>query len=87
MAFEPISLKDDTSGLVWSGMASSRYLAELQTGVIPQIVHLVLFDTNNDNAVVHEEVEAYKVGEDINDPANQTKLNDAITAALGNLPA
>jgi len=69
---------------VWSGQVAPRYLAELQTGIIPQLVHLVFFDTDNDNAVVHEEVQAFKVGETL-DESNMVLLTAAITAALEGL--
>jgi len=84
MSFEPISLSNTQDGLVWSGQVAPRYLAELQTGIIPQLVHLVFFDTDNDNAVVHEEVQAFKVGETL-DESNMVLLTAAITAALEGL--
>lgn len=84
--FEPISLKpkNDQAGLVWSGHAADRYLIELQTGIIPQLVHLVFFDSEADHAVVHTQVEAFEVG-DVLDAAAMEKLEGAISDVLANL--
>ena len=84
MSFEPISLKEKHDGLVWSAQVTPQYLAELQTGIVPQLVHLVFFDIENDNAVVHEEVQAFKLGEGL-DESNMVLLNAAVTAAIEGL--
>jgi len=84
MSFEPISLKEKHDGLVWSAQVTPQYLAELQTGIVPQLVHLVLFDTENDNAVVHEEVRAFQTGDTFGED-NMAELTAAVTSALEGL--
>lgn len=84
--FVPISLKPEgqQSGLVWSGMVDDKHLAELQTGVIPQLVHLILFDTENSNAVVYDRVQAFELGTSFDDEA-EAELEAAIAEALATL--
>jgi len=84
MGFEVISQKEDHAGLVWSGQVTPQYLAELQTGILPQLVHLVIFDTDNDNAVVHDEVRAYKAGATFGEE-ELAELNTVIADALEGL--
>lgn len=88
--FSPISVNSENAnsaphdGLIWSGMVTETLLAELQTGIIPQLVHLVIFDTENDNAVVYSQVRAYEEGEGL-DAEHMAELQDAIEEALEGL--
>lgn len=82
-----ITGKEDTSGLLWSGeVETGKYFAELQTGIIPQIVHLVVFDMQNDNAPVYNAVQAFSLGDTLDDEA-MVQLNAAIDEALAVLNA
>ncbi len=82
--FSPISPNEDHEGLVWFKQVTPRYLVELQTGIVPQIVHLVIFDTENDNEVVHNKVRAYEIGDGM-DAQHMAELQAAIGAALKEL--
>ena len=84
MSFEPISLNDIKDGLVWSDQGTPQYLAELQTGGVAQLVHLVIFDVDNNNEVVHEEVRAFKTGDTFGEE-DMPELAVAVTEALEGL--
>lgn len=80
----PISILDDHTGLVWHEMATPQYLVELQTGVIPMLLHLAIFDVTANHKLVHEQLTAYSIGDTLNSE-NMDRLDSAISEALANL--
>jgi len=88
--FYMITGNDDTSGLVWGAeVQEGKYFAELQTGIIPQLVHLLVFDMEDDNMAVYNAVQAFKVGDtfDPDDTDTAEALNSAVIEALAVLNA
>lgn len=84
MSFAPISTQDNHAGLVWSQQVTPQYLAELQTGVLPQLIHLVIFDVEDNNTVVYEQVQAYEIGESLTEE-NLEALEVAVASAMETL--
>ena len=84
MSFYPISLTDSHTGLVWHGQVTPRYLAELQTGILPQLLHLVFFDTEDDNNVVSETIRSYEYGDTLT-PENLAELSSVVAEVLEGL--
>lgn len=85
-----LSGQDDTHGLLWADeVQEGKYFAELQTGIVPQIIHLIMFDMENGNEPVYNAVQAFKLGDtfDTSDEDTMTQLNDAVTEALAVLNA
>ena len=76
------SENDTTSGLVWSGeVQEGKYFAELQTGIIPQLVHLIIFDMENGYVPVYEALTAFATGASLDEEAMVT-LNGAVETGL-----
>ena len=70
---------ENSAGLVWSGeVQEGKYFAELQTGIIPQLVHLVIFDMETDYTPVYTAVEAFELGASLDSGAM-----DRLQAAIG----
>ena len=87
--FYSISQKEgeDTTGLVWSGeVQEGKYFAELQTGILPQLVYLVIFDMEDSYTPVYEALDTFTLGDSFDDAA-QTKLQTAIGTGLAELNA
>lgn len=92
--FKPISVDHENvnnpatpnphDGLLWAGMVSDRYLAELQLGILPQLVHLVIFDTEDDHKMVYEALRAFEVGDTMG-PEQMAELQGAVQEALTSL--
>lgn len=85
--FESISLRPDKDryGLVWSAVVrKDKYLAELQTGVIPQLIHLIIFDISDENKPVYEALSAYAFGETLTEE-NRVLLMEAVALGLNEL--
>jgi len=85
--FSAITQNEDgsTAGLVWSSeVQEGKYFAELQTGIIPQLIHLIIFDMENDYAPVYEALAAFTTGASLNEEA-MSALNEAVEVGLGAL--
>ena len=85
--FYPISVnpKETRGGLVWHGVVQEdKYFAELQTGVLPQLVHLVIFDMEQDNKPVYEALAAFEVGDSL-DSSKLSELESAVQVGLAEL--
>lgn len=80
--FESLSQKGAKAGLVWSGeVQEGKYFAELQTGVLPQLVHLVIFDVETNYTPVYTALEAFNPGDQL-DEAAMLRLQEAIQEGL-----
>lgn len=78
---------DDTAGLLWHDeVQAGKYYAELQTGIVPQIVHLIIFDMENNNEPVYNAVQAFNLGDTLDDSA-MSQLQVALAEALAVLNA
>jgi hypothetical protein len=85
--FYPISLNEDHAGLVWHDeVEAGKYLAELQTGVLPQLVHLVIFDIEDEYKPVYTTLAAYTPGQTLDDE-HMAALQSAIAVGLEELNA
>jgi hypothetical protein len=87
--FYPISQNEngDTNGLVWSGVVQpEKYFAELQTGILPQLVHLVIFDLEDDYKPVYTTLQAFQVGDTMT-AEKMEELQVAIGIGLAELNA
>lgn len=83
--FKAISLESDHTGLVWSSeVVEGKYLAELQTGILPQLVHLVIFDIQDSYRPVYETLQAFNIGDTL-DESNMAVLQDAVEEGLNTL--
>jgi hypothetical protein len=82
--FFPISLKPegDRAGLVWHAeVQPGRYFAELQTSILPQLIHLIVFDMADGNKPVYEALSAFEIGDTLN-AEKQQELNAAVQTGL-----
>jgi len=85
--FDVISQKpeNDRAGLVWAGeVQEGKYFAELQTGILPQLVHLVIFDMESEYTPVYTALEAFELGTAFDEDA-MGRLQTAIGTGLAEL--